>query len=79
MPDETLVEWMHALEPSETQLDRMEEVVLFGHAASHTSLAAEWLSMIRTRPLVHLGWALVAAAVLLLSTPLGSLSLALLR
>ena len=80
MTEAKMVEWMSSLGPTDAQTERMEAEVLFAHEAAHTSLLAEWLGMFKTRPVLHFSYALAAAAVVLfLSTPLGSLSLALLK
>ncbi|MBN2498928.1 MAG: hypothetical protein JXR96_30340 [Deltaproteobacteria bacterium] len=77
--DRTLSRAMNALNPGPAQLARMESSVLTALERSRRSLAAEWIELLRVRPLVHAGYSLAAAAGLLLVTPLGAVLLSLLR
>jgi hypothetical protein len=77
--DHDLAHAMRALDPDDLQLARMERVVLRAFEAEQRSLATEWIDLLRVRPVVHGGYALAAAALLLLLSPLGMLPLTLLR
>jgi len=63
--DRALLDAMQSLEPDAAQTRAMRARVLEAYEADHTSLAAEWLELLRVRPLAHGGWLLAAAAVLL--------------
>ena len=77
--DRRVAEIMTALDPDARQVARMEAAVLQAWAADRHSFIAEWIDLLRVRPVVHGCYALGAAAVLLLLTPLGAIPLMLLR
>ncbi|OGQ78055.1 MAG: hypothetical protein A2289_21200 [Deltaproteobacteria bacterium RIFOXYA12_FULL_58_15] len=74
---EALTADLQVLTPSHKQSARMKAVVDRGVEAAQTALVAEWLEMLRVRPVAHTLYAVGAAALLLLVSPLGSLPLAL--
>jgi len=76
--DIKLQELMTTLDPDPEQVRRMEQAVMSALAARRPSLVQEWIDLLRMRPLLHPGLAMAAACLLLLTTPLGLLSLSLL-
>lgn len=64
-PDDPMLEAMQALEPSPDRVRAMRGCVLEAYEADHTSLVAEWIGLLRVRPLAHGGWLLAATVVLL--------------
>jgi len=70
--DELAREWL-LLEPTPPQRQRIESQVLEWLDAARTSLASEWLGLIRVHP-ASLGYVAVGAASLILVTPLGLLA-----
>ena len=76
---QALVERLRLLSPDAACLDRMRADVERSVEAAQTSLLAEWLGLVRARPLRHSAYALGAVALLFLVTPLAALPLALLR
>lgn len=62
-----------ALEPDGPARERMEGVVLAAHALSQRPLAAEWLALLRTRPVSGVLLVGAAAATILVATPVGAL------
>lgn len=77
--DARLVEAMAALGPAPAQVARVQAIVEARVERERTPLFAEWLDLLRARPLANGGLALACGAALLLTTPLGSLLWALLR
>ncbi len=79
MTDAELSHAFVSLDPGATARARMEENLNRDLDASQSSMIDEWLSLVRVRPVMTLGYATAAAGALLLTTPLGALSLALLK
>jgi hypothetical protein len=82
--DPQLTEIFDLLSPSAEQIDRIEQQVLAlldvalpGDRILHT-LAAEWLTLLRSRPIANAALVLAASFLLLLAAPLALLPLALL-
>lgn len=73
MTDDELIAVWEALEPSPDARARMEGRVMSWLDAAQTPLLTEWLAMFRVAPIRGLSFSFVAAAALLLTTPLGSL------
>lgn len=73
MTDDELTSIWEALEPSPNTRARMESRVMAWLDAAQTPLLTEWLAMFRVAPIRGLSFSFVAAAALLLTTPLGSL------
>jgi hypothetical protein len=71
MSDEVPADVWKALEPTPSQRRRIEDQVFAWLEAHETSIVAEWLSLIRVRPLAGLTYAAAAAVSLLLLSPLG--------
>jgi len=71
MSEEKLsIEWS-LLEPTAEQRRKMERRVLTWLEARETSLAAEWLGLVKLQPLEALGYAAASALALVLLTPIG--------
>ena len=79
MNDTEVTQIWRTLEPSGRQRARIEDRVFDWIEARETSLATEWLNLIRTDPLPGLGLAAMAAVSLLMLTPLGWLASSVLR
>jgi len=71
--DQQLREAFLALEPEAAQVARLEERIVIDLATDRKSLAAEWLDLFRVGPVLHAGYAVVAAAGLAVITPVGAL------
>ena len=65
--------WL-ALEPTAPQRRRIEHRVLEWLEAHETSLAAEWLELIKIHPMAGLGYAALGALSLVAVTPLSWLA-----
>lgn len=74
--NEIAVTWA-TLEPSPQQRQRMEVRLRQWLEARESSLAAEWLRLLKVQPLSGLGFAAVAASLMLIATPLSWLAFAL--
>jgi hypothetical protein len=70
-------EWA-ALDPTPGQRRRIEARVRNWLDARQTSLAAEWLGLLKASPLAGLGFAVVAACLMLFATPLNWVAFAML-
>ncbi len=77
--DAALRSRLEALDPDARQVGRVGRAVEARVEREATPILAEWVSLLRVRPLAHGGLLLAAACVLVLTTPLGSLLLAALR
>jgi hypothetical protein len=75
--DEIEAAWS-ALEPTPGQRRRIEARVRGWLDARQTSLAAEWLGLLKVRPLAGLGGAAAAACLMLFATPLSWVAFAML-
>ena len=71
MNDSELMNLWSALEPSGRQRARIETRVFEWLEASETSIAAEWLGLLKVEPLTALAYASVGAVSLYLLTPVG--------
>jgi hypothetical protein len=71
MNDTDLMRLWSALEPSTRRRARIETRVFEWLEASETSLAAEWLALLKVEPLRALAYASVGAVSLFLLTPVG--------
>jgi hypothetical protein len=71
--DSLLITAMAALGPTPNQVARLQGGIEARLEREQVSLAAEWLELLRRRPLAHGGLVLAAACALLLTTPLGAL------
>jgi hypothetical protein len=71
MNDTELVNLWSALEPSTRRRARIETRVFEWLEASETSLAGEWLSLLKVEPLMGLAYASVGGLSLALFTPVG--------
>ena len=71
--DRLLLSAFEQLEPLPARVARMRGVVHRKLEAERVSLLGEWLALLRVRPVVHTAYLLAAAAVLLVSTPLGAI------
>ena len=74
---ETLATWT-ALEPTPPQRRRIDSRVRGWLAARESSLATEWLELLKVNPIARLTFATVAACLMLITTPLSWLALAVL-
>ncbi len=77
--DRALGAQFDAIEPSDERLGRMEAGALASFDATQRSLTAEWIELLRVRPVANAALTLTAAAALILVTPIGWMLLALLR
>lgn len=59
-----------ALEPTQLQRQRIEARVREWVDARESSLTAEWLALLKINPIAGLGFAAVAASLVLIATPL---------
>lgn len=73
---ELAVTWAK-LDPTPLQRQRIEFRVRSWLDARESSLAAEWLGLLKVRPIVGLGFAAMAASLVLIVTPLGWLAFSL--
>jgi hypothetical protein len=71
MNDTELLTLWAALEPSARQRARVETRVFEWLGVSETSIAAEWLGLLRVEPLTALACASIGAVSLFLLTPVG--------
>ena len=71
MNDTEIMNLWSALEPSSRRRARIETRVLEWLEASETSIAAEWLGLLKVEPLTALTYASVGALALLALTPVG--------
>jgi hypothetical protein len=71
MNDTEMMSLWSALEPSTRRRARIETRVFEWLEASETSIAAEWLGLLKIEPLTALAYASVGAVSLLLLTPVG--------
>ena len=71
MNDTELMSLWSALEPNGPQRARIETRVFDWLEASETSIAAEWLGLVKVEPLTALTYASVGAVSLILLTPVG--------
>jgi hypothetical protein len=79
-PDDRALEAAFAvLEPSPERVRRVEGAVLKALDERPASLVSEWWGLLTARPVVNTGYLLAATAVLLVTTPLGSLAALLVR
>ncbi len=69
--DTTLIDAMTRFDPGPNAVRRMGHRIEAAFVADHTPLVAEWMELLRVRPLAGLGYSLAGAAALLLLTPLG--------
>jgi hypothetical protein len=69
--DTDLVSLWSALEPSTRRRARIETRVFEWLEASETTIAAEWLALLKTEPLTALAYASIGAVSLFLLTPVG--------
>lgn len=77
--DSTLQDAFSILDPNPEQIERMRAAVLAGFHQRRQSLTAEWIDLLRVRPLANSAYAAAAVAALLIGTPLGSIGAVLLR
>jgi hypothetical protein len=75
--NELAKEWSR-LEPTRDQQRRIEVRVRGWLDARESSLAAEWLELLKINSIMRLGLAAVAACVVLIATPLGWVALSVL-
>ncbi|MHB8872290.1 MAG: hypothetical protein ACYC8T_01255 [Myxococcaceae bacterium] len=68
-----------ALDPGPAQVRRVEAALMKALDDHPPSLIEEWLGLLTARPIVNTAYLLAATAVLLVTTPLGSLASLLLR
>ena len=71
MNDTELMNLWSALEPNGRQRARIETRVFDWLEASETSIAGEWLALLKVEPLTALAYASVGAVSLVLLTPIG--------
>ena len=71
MNDTEIMKLWSALEPSPRCRARIETRVFEWLEASETSIAGEWLALLKVEPLTALAYASLGAVALLLSTPVG--------
>ena len=71
MNDTELMSLWSALEPNGRQCARIETRVFESLEASETSIAAEWLGLLKIEPLTALAYASVGAVSLVVLTPIG--------
>jgi len=76
---DALTDHLRALDPNAAQRRRIRDGVDSQLEAAETTLLTEWLDLLRARPLVHSLYALGAAALLLVLSPLASLPFVLMR
>jgi hypothetical protein len=78
MNDTEMMSLWSALEPSARRRARIETRVFDWLEASETSIAAEWLGLLKIEPLTSLTYAAVGALSLVLLSPVGWIMSALL-
>jgi hypothetical protein len=71
MNDTELMNLWSALEPTARRRARIENRVFEWLDASETSIAAEWLGLLKVEPLTAFAYATVGAVSLILLTPIG--------
>lgn len=71
MNDTELMNLWSALEPNGRQRARIETRVFEWLEGSETSIAAEWLGLLKVEPLTAFAYASIGAVALLLLTPVG--------
>jgi hypothetical protein len=71
MNDTELMNLWSALEPSTRRRARIETRVFEWLEATETSIAAEWLGLLKIEPLTALAYASIGAISLVLLTPVG--------
>jgi hypothetical protein len=71
MNDTELLSLWSTLEPSGRQRARVETRLFEWLEAGETSIAAEWLGLLKVEPLTVLAFAAIGGAALLLLTPVG--------
>jgi hypothetical protein len=71
MNDTEIMNLWSALEPSTRRRARIETRVFEWLEASETSLAKEWLGLLKVEPLMGLAYASVGALALVLLSPVG--------
>jgi hypothetical protein len=71
MNDTELMSFWSALEPNGRQRARIETRVFDWLEASETSIVAEWLGLLKVKPLTAFAYAAVGSVALFLLTPLG--------
>lgn len=71
MNDAELMSLWSALEPDGRQRARIETRVFEWLEASDTSIASEWLGLLKVEPLRAFAYASIGAVALLLLTPIG--------
>jgi hypothetical protein len=71
MNDTELMSLWSALEPSTRRRARIETRVFEWLEATETSIAAEWLGLLKIEPLTALAYASIGAISLVLLTPIG--------
>jgi hypothetical protein len=77
MNDAQLMSLWSTLEPNGRQRARIETRLFEWLEASDTSIASEWLGLLKVEPLTALAYASVGAIALLLLTPVGWIASAL--
>lgn len=70
--DKELARAFRSLDPGDRQVDRMARPVMAAFRMRHRTLASEWLWLLRARPVANTALALVAALMLLVTTPMGT-------
>ena len=78
MNDTEIMNLWSALDPSGRQRARIETRVFEWLEASDTSIASEWLGLLKVEPLAALAYASVGTIALLLLTPIGWIAASLL-
>jgi hypothetical protein len=78
MNEHELAQTWTALEPNSAQRRRIEARVHGWLDAGQSSLAAEWLGLFKITPLAGLGYAAAATCLMLIATPLGWMTFAVL-
>ena len=71
MNDTEIMKLWSALEPTPRRRARIETRVFEWLEASDTSIAGEWLGLLKVEPLTALAYASLGAVVLLLHAPIG--------
>ena len=71
MNDTEIMKLWSALEPSARRRARIETRVFEWLEASETSIAGEWLGLLKVEPLTAVAYASIGAVALLLLTPVG--------
>jgi hypothetical protein len=79
MNDTDLMSLWSALEPSTRRRARIETRVFEWLEASETTIAAEWLGLLKVEPLTALAYVSIGAVSLFLLTPVGWIAAWLLR